>query len=60
MSGPSTKPKRRGPGPVLVPHPDDVEAVREGLDQAERGEVLSVEESADHLRSLTSDERPAK
>jgi predicted transcriptional regulator len=45
---------------VLVPHPDDVEAVREGLDQAERGEVLSVEESADYLRSLTSDERPAK
>jgi hypothetical protein len=59
MAGPSTKPKSSGE-PVFVPHPDDVEAVSEGLDQAERGELLSAEESAAYLRSLLGDELPAK
>jgi hypothetical protein len=34
----------------MVPHPDDVEAVREALDQADRGELLSADESEAYLR----------
>lgn len=36
----------------MVSHPDDEAAVRAGLEEAERGEVLSDEESAAYLRSL--------
>jgi hypothetical protein len=60
MAGPSTKPRGSDRAPVFVPHPDDVEAVREGLDQAERGELLSAEESEAYLRALLGDELPAK
>jgi hypothetical protein len=31
MAGPSTKPRGSEREPVMVPHPDDVEAVREDL-----------------------------
>lgn len=36
---------------VLVPHPDDEPDVRAALEQAERGEVLSPEETELYLRS---------
>jgi hypothetical protein len=42
MAGPSTKPKGGEGAPVFVPHPDDIEAVREGLEQAERGEGVRL------------------
>lgn len=51
--GPSTKPKER----VLVPHPDDEADVRAGLEEAERGDVLSTEESAEYIQSLLGDAR---
>ena len=39
MSGPSSRPKQKAPAPrAFVPHPDDVEGVRAGLEEAERGE----------------------
>ncbi len=50
--GPSTKPKPQH----FVPHPDDVDAVREGAEQAERGELLSVEECEAYLRRLRGDD----
>src|ERR1017187_5507253 len=31
--------------PTFVPHPDDADAVREGVEQAERGDLLSAGES---------------
>jgi hypothetical protein len=37
---------------VFVPHPDDAEDVREAFEAIDRGDVLSVEESAAYLRSL--------
>ena len=55
MSG-SSKPKRKRS--VSVPHPDDVEAIREGMEQAERGDLLSAEESAEYLRRLADKESP--
>lgn len=58
MTGPSSKPKRGAHKPaVFVPHPDDEAEVRAGLEEAERGELLSVEESKAYLRSLLGDER---
>jgi hypothetical protein len=51
-SGPSTKPRER----VLVPHPDDEADVRAGLEEAERGHVLSAAESAEYIRSLLGNE----
>lgn len=56
MSGPSTKSKER----PLVPHPDDEADVRAGLDEAERGDVLSSEESEEYIRSLIGDDAPEK
>jgi hypothetical protein len=56
MTGPSTKPKDR----VLVPHPDDEVDVRGGLEDAERGDVLSAEESAAYVQSLLADNAPKK
>jgi hypothetical protein len=57
MAGPSSKPKRgaRKP-PVFVPHPDDEADVREGLEAVERGDALSAEESAAHVRELLGNE----
>jgi hypothetical protein len=56
MGGPSTKPKER----PLVPHPDDEADVRAGLDEAERGDVLSPEESEEYIRSLIGDDASEK
>lgn len=56
MVGPSTKPKEQR----LVPHPDDEADVRAGLDEAERGDVLSSEESEEYVRSLIGDDAPEK
>jgi hypothetical protein len=56
MVGPSTKPKERR----FVPHPDDEADVRAGLDEAERGDVLSDEESAEYIRSLVGEDAPEK
>lgn len=56
MSGPSTKPKRKEP--VYVPHPDDLEAVREAFDEARKDDVLSAEESAAYLHELLGNESP--
>ena len=48
MSGPSSRPKREIPPPrAFVPHPDDMDAVRAGAEEAERGE--GVELTADQL-----------
>ena len=60
MSGPSTKPAAPREQPAFVPHPDDVDAVREGLEQAERGELLSAEDSEEYLRSLLAYQPPSK
>ena len=57
MAGPSTKPRGSEQEPVFVPHPDDVDAVREGLDQAERGELLGPEASEEYLRRLRGDDQ---
>ena len=43
--------------PVMRPHPDDEADVRAGLEEAERGDVLSAEESEAYVRSLLDDER---
>ncbi len=56
MVGPSTKPKER----PLVPHPDDEADIRAGLDEAERGDVLSSEESEEYIRTLVGDDAPEK
>jgi hypothetical protein len=56
MAGPSTKPKQSKGAPVFVPHPDDEAEVRAALEAVERGELLSVEESAAYLRSLLGDQ----
>lgn len=58
MSGPSTKPKRKGP--VFVPHADDLADVREAFDEARKDDVLSSEESAKYLRELLGDESPRR
>jgi hypothetical protein len=42
MSGPSSKPKRDGREPVFVPHPDDLEDVRKGFAELERGEGIAL------------------
>jgi len=55
VTPPQKPPAPHGP-PTHRPHPDDVDAVKEGLDQTERGELLSPEESAEYLRKLLSDE----
>ena len=60
MAGPSTKPRGSEHEPVMVPHPDDVEAVREALDQADRGELLSADESEAYLRQLDGEPPPKK
>ncbi len=44
--------------PVLVPRADDEADVRAGLDEADRGELLSPEESAEYLRVLVG-QRPS-
>jgi hypothetical protein len=41
---------------VRVPHPDDEADLRAGLEEAERGDVLSAEESAAYIRSLVGEE----
>jgi hypothetical protein len=51
MVGPSTKPKEER----FVPHPDDEVDVRAGVEEAERGDVLPDEESAEYIRSLVGD-----
>jgi hypothetical protein len=61
MSGPSAKPKHGSPeGRTFVPHPDDEADVRAGLEEGERGELLSEEESAAYLRALVGDEPASK
>ena len=57
MAGPSTKPNENSGERVLVPHPNDEADVREGLEQAERGELLSADESAAYVLSLGGVER---
>ena len=60
MSGPSNKPKHEAPAVlVFVPHPDDAADVREAFDAVERGELLSVEESAAYLQSLLGEGEPS-
>lgn len=57
MAGPSTKPKGARDERPVVPHPDDTADVRAGLEEAERGELVSAEESAAYIRSLLGDPR---
>jgi hypothetical protein len=56
MSGPSSHPKRKDP--VFVPHPDDIDAVREAFDESLSGDLLSPEESRAYLRWLETGEAP--
>ena len=57
MAGPSSKPTQGAPNePSFAPHPDDEADVRAGLEEAERGELLSEEESAAYVRSLVGDD----
>ena len=61
MAGPSSKPMQGAPKErTFAPHPDDEADVRAGLDEAERGELLSEEESAAYLRSLVGDDSSGK
>ena len=53
MSGPLTKPK--GKEPLYGPHPDDEDAIREGIEAAERGDALTPEESEAYVQSLVGD-----
>jgi hypothetical protein len=57
MPGPSSKPKPRKPA-TFVPHPDDATDARDAIEAFERGEVLSAEESAGHLRELLGEREP--
>ena len=57
-STPPSKAAKRAP--VLVPHPDDLEDVRAGLEEARRGELLSAEDSAAYVRELLEGETPGK
>jgi hypothetical protein len=54
MSGPSTKPNQGRP--AYVPHPDDLDAVREAFDESRKDDLLSPEESAAYLQELLGDE----
>jgi hypothetical protein len=56
MVGPSAKPKEKR----FVPHPDDEADVRAGLEEAERGDVLSAEESTAYVQSLLGDDASEK
>ena len=61
MAGPSSKPMQGAPKErVFAPHPDDEADVRAGLEEAERGELLSEEESAAYVRSLIGDKPSGK
>jgi hypothetical protein len=56
MAGPSSRPVQGGSKEgAFAPHPDDEADVRAGLEEAERGELLSEEESAAYVRSLIGD-----
>lgn len=44
----------------FVPHPDDEAEVRAGLEEAERGDVLSQEESEKYVRELLGDEQASQ
>jgi hypothetical protein len=55
---PSTKPAPSEHG--FVPHPDDVADLVAAYDEAERGELLSAEDGAAHLRALLADDTDAK
>jgi hypothetical protein len=56
MAGPSSKPHPKRDETVFVPHPDDAGEVRAAFEEAERGEVLTSEESAAYLRELLSED----
>ena len=56
MAGPSSRPVQGAPKEgAFAPHPDDEADVRAGLEEAERGELLSEEESAAYVRALIGD-----
>lgn len=50
-----SEPRRKPKEGHLVPHPDDEAEVRAGLEEAERGDVLSERESADYMRGLLAE-----
>lgn len=61
MVGPSSKPTQGAPRePSFAPHPDDEADVRAGLEESERGELLSEEESAAYVRALIGDDSSDK
>ena len=43
----------------FAPHPDDEADVRAGLEEAERGDLLSEEVSAAYVRALIGDDSSA-
>ncbi len=62
MSAPSSKAKQRKPREprAFVPHPDDEPEVRSAVEAVERGEMMSVEESAAYLRELLGERESVK
>ena len=52
MSERSTKRQPAARRPHLGPHPDDAKNVAEAFDERRRGDLLSVEESAEYLRQF--------
>ena len=60
MAGPSTKPEKARDERALLPHPDDEADVRAGMEEAERGDLLSADESAAYVRSLLGETQSKK
>lgn len=56
MAGRNKAKRKEANKAVLVPHPDDAAHVREAFTAADRGDLMSVEESAAYLRELLGDE----
>ncbi len=61
MPGPSSNAKQRPPREprTVVPHPKDEADIRAGIEEAQRGEMMSVEESEAYLRALLGEGEPA-
>ena len=57
-SGPRSSPSPASGAAHARPHPDDVAELRAAVDAAERGELLSAEQSEAYLRWLETGEGP--
>jgi hypothetical protein len=57
-SGPGSSPSPASGAALSRPHPDDVAELRAAIDAAERGELLSPEQSEAYLGWLETGEGP--